>query len=110
MNLISSFPDCGARFLPTVRERRHLMTSTRRDKFRFPTSLGVHLLAGVALCSGCGSDGAGTIHIDAAKAKKLMMRTGSGVAPTAAAKPGLPGIPPKSVPRAAIRTPVRKND
>jgi hypothetical protein len=71
------------------------MTSTRRDRFRFPTSLGVPLLAGVALCSGCGSDGAGSIHIDSPKAKKLMMRTGSRVAPTATARPGRPGIPTK---------------
>ena len=86
------------------------MTSTRRDRLRFRTWLGANLLWGVTLCSGCGSDSAGTIHVDSPKAKKLMMRTGSGVAPTSTAKPGLSGIPPKSVARAAIKTKVGKKD
>jgi hypothetical protein len=87
-----------------------LMNSTRSDKLRFRTSFGVHLLWGAALCSGCRSDGAGTIHVDSPKAKKLMMLTGSAVAPTATAKPGPSGKTQKSVPRAAIRTPGRTND
>ncbi len=85
------------------------MTSTRRDKLRFPTSLGFHLLAGAALCSGCGSDGAGTIHIDSPKAKKDVMKTGAGVAPVAIAQRSPSGKTQKSVPRSANKNLVLKN-
>ena len=43
------------------------------------------MLAGAALWSGCGSDGAGTIHIESPKARKQMMQTGAGTTPADAA-------------------------
>jgi hypothetical protein len=84
------------------------MSPARQSKFLLQSLLIANLLADAAVCSGCGSDGAGTIHVDSPKVKKLMMLTGSGVATTATAKPALPGITPKSVSRAAVRTSVRK--
>jgi hypothetical protein len=84
------------------------MTSTRREKLRFRTSLVANLLAGAALCSGCGADGAGTIHIESSKAKKQFMQIGAGVAPIASAKPGPAETPRKSIPRSAIQKQLSK--
>ena len=86
------------------------MSQARHCEFLLQSLLIANLLACAAFCSGCGSDGAGSIHIDSPKAKKKLMQTGAGVAAPATAKRALPGITPRSVPRAAVRTPVRKND
>jgi hypothetical protein len=68
----------------------------------------VILLAGAALVSGCGSDGAGSIHIESPKARRETMKTGAGVAPTAIAKPSSSGTPRKSIPRTAIKNHAQK--
>ncbi len=85
------------------------MSSARHSKFLLQYLLIASLLTSAAVCSGCGADGAGSIHIDSPKAKKLMMRTGSGVAPTATAKPSPSKTPQKPVPRSVNINHVPKN-
>jgi hypothetical protein len=86
------------------------MSPARHSKFLLQSLLIANLLADAAVCSGCGSDGAGSIHIDSPKARKKLMQSGAGIAPTATAKPALPEINSKSISRAAIKTPVRNSD
>jgi hypothetical protein len=68
----------------------------------------INLLAGVVLWRGCGSDGAGTMHMESPKALKQMMRTGAGTTPTATTKPSASGEPPKVVPHSATKNHVPK--
>jgi hypothetical protein len=68
----------------------------------------ITLLAGVVPWSGCGFDGAGTMHIESPKARKQMMRTGAGTTPTATTKPSASGAPPKAVPHTATKNRVPK--
>jgi hypothetical protein len=79
------------------------MTPPRSPKVLLGSLLAISLPAGAAICSGCGSDGAGTIHIDSPKARRQVMQTGAGVTPTATAKPSPSGMPRKSVPRSATK-------
>jgi hypothetical protein len=62
------------------------MTPTRGPKFPYGFLFVITLLAGVVPWSGCGSDGAGTIHIESPKARKQMMQTGAGPTPTTTPK------------------------
>jgi hypothetical protein len=84
------------------------MTATGGPKFLCGSLFVITLLAGVVLWSGCGSDGAGTMHIESPRARKLMMRTGAGTTPTATTKPSASGAPPKAVPRTATKNRVPK--
>ncbi len=63
------------------------MTSTRHRKFLRGRLPAITLLAGVSLWTGCGSDGAGTIHIDSPKARRQMVNTDAGAPPTGSARP-----------------------
>jgi hypothetical protein len=58
------------------------MTPTRGPNFLCGSLFVINLLAGVVLWSGCGSDGAGTMHIDSPKARKQTVQTGAGPTPT----------------------------
>jgi hypothetical protein len=84
------------------------MTSTRRHRFRLGSWLVVTLLAGTVLWSGCGSDGAGTIHIESSKARRQRLQSGASAAPAAAARLNPSGTPGMSVPRSTIKNRVGK--
>jgi hypothetical protein len=84
------------------------MSPTRRTKFRIESLLVAGVLAGAALSSGCGSDGAGAIHLDSPQARKKNMQAGAGLAPTEAKKPGANGAAGKTVPRSSSQNQVRK--
>jgi hypothetical protein len=85
------------------------MTRTRRLTPRLRTSLAVTALACIALWSGCGFDGAGTVHIDSPKARKQTMQTGAGVAPTTTAKPSPSAESQNSVLSSVSKNRVPKN-
>jgi hypothetical protein len=89
-------------------EGGELVISAHSRKFLLESVLTGSLLASSALWSGCGSDGAGTIHIASSKSRRQLVQTGAGVAPTATAKPAPSGIPGKSAPRSAIKNLVTK--
>ena len=80
-----------------------MMNPARSPKLLRGFWLVVILLAGAAIGSGCGSDGAGSIHIESSQARREMMKTGAGVAPTAVDKSGSLGTPRKPVPSTAIK-------
>ena len=84
------------------------MTPPRSPKLLRGFLLVVILLAGAALGSGCGSDGAGSIHIESSEARREMMKTGAGVAPTAVDKSGSLATPRKSVPGTANKNRTQK--
>jgi hypothetical protein len=85
------------------------MSPAQHSKFLRQSLLIANLLACAAFCSGCGADGAGSIHIDSPKAKKQTTQTGAGVAPLATAKPSRSGTPQKSVPRSVSINHAPKN-
>jgi hypothetical protein len=84
------------------------MTPTRSPKFLRQSLLSTNLLSAAALSSGCGPDGAGTIHIESPKARKQMMQTGAGTTPTPTIKLSPSATHQISVPRSAIRSHARK--
>jgi hypothetical protein len=84
------------------------MTPTRRQDSRRGSLWVATLLAGAALSGGCGSDGAGTIHIESSKSRREMLQTGAGLAAIATAQRQPAGIPGKSAPRPAIKKLVGK--
>ena len=75
------------------------MCPTRRPKLRLELLLLANLIASTALSSGCGSDGAGTIHIDSPQTRRQAMQTGAGPKPSGAVTPGTSGAPVKSFTR-----------
>jgi hypothetical protein len=84
------------------------MTSTRNHSPLLGSRLVVNLLAGTILWSGCGSDVAGTIHIESSKARRQKLQTGASAAPAAAARLNPSGKPGMSVPRSKIKNRVGK--
>ncbi len=84
------------------------MCVRRRCPFLHRTPMIVTVLAGAITWSGCGSDGAGTIHIESAKARKQTMQTGAGLSTAANAKPSPPATVGKPVTRSTIHNTVRK--
>jgi hypothetical protein len=94
----------------SVREEgSELVILARSHRLLLGSSLIGSLLAACVLSSGCGSDGAGTIHIDSSKSRRQNMQTGAGLVPTPAAKLSPSGMPRKTVPRPRIKTPVPKH-
>jgi hypothetical protein len=85
------------------------MTRTRSHTLPLRTSLAVTSLAGVVLWSGCGSDGAGTIHIDSPKSRKQTMQAGAGVAPTTTVEPSPSAESQNSAPSSVNKSRVPKN-
>ena len=83
------------------------MCTTRRPELRLGVLL-AGLVATTALWSGCGSDGAETIHINSPQARRQTMQTGAGPTPSGAMTPGTSGAPVKSVARAPARRGVGK--
>jgi hypothetical protein len=90
-------------------EGGELVIPARSRKFWLESSLAGSLLAAYILGSGCGSDGAGTIHIASSKSRRQIMQTGAGLAPTPNAKPSPTGMPRKPVPRPGNKNQVPKN-
>jgi hypothetical protein len=80
------------------------MDSTRPRNSRIRALLAVNLLAGTAW-SGCGPDGAGTIHIESPEAHRRWMQTGAGPGPTVPIKLG-----PSSTPGQSPARPAGKED
>jgi hypothetical protein len=48
----------------------------------------VYVFVALALSGGCGSQGAGTVHIDSPRAQKKLMQTGAGLGTAAVANSG----------------------
>jgi hypothetical protein len=80
------------------------MCPTRRPALRLEFLLLANLVASTALWSGCGSEGAGTIHINSPQASRQTMREGAGLTPTGAMNPGTSATPGKSPARPAIKS------
>src|SRR5262249_51584725 len=101
--------DDSVRALSVQEEGGELVIPARSPHFLLGSSLVGSLLAAAALGSGCGSDGAGTIHIASSKSRRQIMQTGAGLVPAPAAKLSPSGMPRKTVPRPRIKTPVPKH-
>jgi hypothetical protein len=82
--------------------------SARFPKFLLRSSVVVCLLAGTASWAGCGSDGAGTIHIGSSQARKQMRKSGGEPSPTAAARSHSAPTPGKPAPRSTVSNGVPK--
>jgi hypothetical protein len=80
------------------------MTPARFSSFPRRCLLLLTLLGGASFSTGCGSDGAGTIHIESPKARRQMMQTGGGNAATATGKPGATGTVPKPPAHSTIKS------
>jgi hypothetical protein len=85
------------------------MTPTRRQRLLLRWLPLVVLLDGAAVLSGCGSDGAATVHIDSPKARKQMMQSGAGVAPAATSKRDAARKLGNSPPRPTIKNHAPRN-
>jgi hypothetical protein len=84
------------------------MCPIRRPKLRLELLLLANLIASTALSSGCGPDGAGTIHIESPQSRRQTIQTGAGLTPSGAMKPGSSATPGKSLARPAIKNGVGK--
>ncbi len=84
------------------------MIPRRHPRFPLELSLVLGLLAATALWSGCGPDGAGTIHIESPQSRRQTIQTGEGLTPSGAMKPGSSATPGKSLARPAIKNGVGK--
>jgi hypothetical protein len=84
------------------------MCPTRHPELRLGVLRLTCLVAATALWSGCGSDGAGTIHMNSPQARRQTMQTGAGPTPSGAMTPATSGAPVKSVARTPAKGGVGK--
>jgi hypothetical protein len=84
------------------------MSLKRHRKLVLKSLTVVYLLTGAPLLSGCGSHGAGTVHIDSPQARRKVMQTGAGLGPVMSAKTSPSATAGKPISRPTSQTSLAK--